>query len=51
LPAYNNQWLNLQKSMLNGGSRQSFLDVLEDFKIKYNQDKVIKKITKSRVEG
>merc|ERR1711971_926577 len=51
LPAYNNQWLNLQKSMLNVGNRQSFLDVLEDFKIKYNQDKVIKKITKSRVEG
>jgi len=51
LPAYNNQWLNLQKSMLNVGNRQSFLDVLEDFKLKYNQDKVIKKITKSRVEG
>merc|ERR1711963_1355597 len=52
LPAYNNQWLDLQKSLLNGGNRQSFLDVLEDFKIKYNQqDKMIKKVTKSRVEG
>jgi len=51
LPAYNNQWLDLQRSLLQDGNRQSFLDVLEDFKIKYNQDKVIKKSTKSRVEG
>jgi len=51
LPAYNNQWLDLQRSLLQDGNRQSFLDVLEDFKIKYNQDKIIKKSTKSRVEG
>ena len=32
-------------------NKQSFLDILEDFKIKYTPEKAVKKITKSRVEG
>lgn len=37
LPAYSNQWLQLQLSMLHENQkqpRQSFMDVLEDFKVK-----------------
>ena len=40
LPAYNNEWLDLQRNMLYHkdiniylNNRQSFLDVLEDFKV------------------
>jgi len=53
LPAYNNQWLDLKRSLLYDNNRQSFLDILEDFKIKYSPEapKAIKKVTKSRVEG
>lgn len=42
LPAYNNEWLDLQRSLLYHGdiniylnNRQSFLDVLEDFKVMF----------------
>ena len=52
LPAYNNQWLDLKRSLLyDMNNKQSFLDILEDFKIKYTPEKAVKKITKSRVEG
>jgi len=51
LPAYNNQWLNLKRSLLYDNNQQSFLDILEDFKIKYSSERAVKKVTKSRVEG
>ena len=39
LPAYSNQWLDLQRSMLQdkdlfSNEKQSFMDVLEDFKVR-----------------
>merc|ERR1711982_19924 len=43
LPAYNNQWLDLQRSMIQDkdifAPKQSFMDVLEDFKVKLRQEK------------
>jgi len=43
LPAYSNQWLDLQRSMLQNkdifAPQQSFMDVLEDFKVKLHQEK------------
>jgi len=44
LPAYSNQWLDLQRSMLQdkdlfSNEKQSFMDVLEDFKVKLHQEK------------
>lgn len=43
LPAYSNKWLDLQRSMLHDKTifapQQSFMDVLEDFKVKLHQDK------------
>jgi len=58
LPAYNNEWLDLQRSLLYHGdiniylnNRQSFLDVLEDFKIKfYNTNEKLKKSPGNRLE-
>jgi len=59
LPAYSNTWLEFQRSMrfdidahlTSRSNKQSFLDVLEDFKVKYNHDKILpKKISKSRVD-
>lgn len=41
LPAYSNYWLELQKSMISKQeSKQSFMEVLQDFKVKYNNKKV-----------
>merc|ERR1712012_171680 len=43
LPAYSNQWLDLQRSMIQDkdifAPKQSFMDVLEDFKVKLRQEK------------
>jgi len=58
LPAYNNEWLDLQRNMLYHkdiniylNNRQSFLDVLEDFKIKfYNTKDKIKKTSGARLD-
>merc|ERR1719510_2138354 len=58
LPAYNNEWLDLQRNMLYHkdiniylNNRQSFLDVLEDFKIKfYNTQDKLKKTSGARLD-
>ncbi len=55
LPAYSNYWLELQKTIIDRNEqRQSFIDVLEDFKIKFSQQEqkltCLKKGSKSRVE-
>jgi hypothetical protein len=58
LPAYNNEWLDLQRNMFYHkdiniylNNRQSFLDVMEDFKIKfYNTKDKLKKTSGARLD-